>query len=413
MCDEDGFARALARIAVAQIVYAQAEGLEASGGGGGGGEKKGGGGGGKGRISAEGVSAQSAVVAALADILGAYVQNAGARARARAEHAGRGAVGLRDVLFALERFGGTRVQTSTRDLATYARIERVAFPRAVPAFPAAPAAPGAPPTASAGAGAQHPAGAEAWMPPLPPSHTYHATPGITGGGATRRPGRADLALQRRQVGASLARLQEDAAAAVGGVVSGGGSAAGAGAVGGDNPYLRPPTVGGGGGRVEERAECREPTEALPAPTMRESNRQPPRITEPDAKRLRIDRVLKDSGGVTGVSSGAGGGGAGAPTGGPGTPAMPIKDGIKGVLKAASDKPKTAGGPIKDGASAGAKSKGNGASKTKSGGGGGTGGSTKSKSAAGGTSSMASGGKPLSATAAAAATATPLSASSKK
>lgn len=396
MCDEDGFARALARISVAQIVYAQAESLEAAGGGAG--DKKGAS---KGRISAEGVSAQSAVVAAMADILGAYVQNAGARARARAEHAGRGAVGLRDVLFALERFGGTRVQTSTRDLATYARIERVAFPRAVPAFPAA----GAPTCATVAAAndtasAQLPAGAEGWMPPLPAAHTYHATPGVTGGSATRRPGRADLAHQRRQVGASLARLQEDAAA-LGGV---GGVGVGAPA-GGDNPFLRPPSVGGGS--VEERAETREPTEALPAPTMRESNRQPPRITEPDAKRVRIDRVLKDSGGVTGVSgAGTGAGGAGsAPTGGPGTPAMPLKDGIKGVVKAASDKAKTPN--IKDGA----KSKGNGPSKSK--GGSGTSGATKSKGATGGSSSTASGGKPLSATAAAAMTATPLSASTKK
>lgn len=284
MSDEDAYARALARISVAQIIYAQAESLcEKSSAT----NKDAKGKPTRGRLqTANNVSAQSAVVTSLADILGAFIQNIGSKARARAEHAGRIRCALPDVIASLEK---RRVET--RNLAKYARIETVEFPRTVPAFPVVP-------KKQAGTKRPHeettdplPLGIEGWMPPLPPAHTYISTPGegpsVLPTDGKARPGRADLAAQRRSVGKSLARLQVAPPATA--IV---------------NPFLKPPAIGDEISRDYERAEVREPAEPMDT-TNRDSNRPlPPRPStgESDAKKARIARVLKDSGGVTGHSS---------------------------------------------------------------------------------------------------------------
>lgn len=308
MCDEDAYARSLARISVAQIVYAQAESMcekNASAGGGSGKETKGKPQRGGNRLtSANNVSAQSAVVGSLADLLGAFIEGAGRRARARAEHAGRTKCSLPDVLSSLER-GRPRIHT--RDLATYARIESVQFPRSVPEFPAPPPKLNKRPRSedeNEMEKPQLPAGGEHWMPSLPPAHTYVSTPGVankslngiaaTGGGADGGGGgasRADLAAQRRSVGQSLARLSNPTTPL--GTI--------------ENPYLQPPSiVSSMDTKDEERAEVRDPPEPFVESAVTESNRPVIRANahESEAKRLRIERVMRESGGVTGVSAAA-------------------------------------------------------------------------------------------------------------
>lgn len=305
MSDEDAYARALARISVAQIMYAQAQSLcEKSSAT----NKDAKGKPIRGRLqTANNVSAQSAVVTSLADILGAFIQDIGRRARARAEHAGRIRCVLPDVIASLEK---RRVRMRT--LTAYALFETVEFPRAVPAFPVVPKASTAKKRPreddTTDTDTQPPKGIEGWMPALPPAHTYISTPGegpisvlpsssLKDGNKNvkfnyNRPGRADLAAQRRSVGKSVARLQVAPPATA--IV---------------NPFLKPPAIGRDeittrSGGENERAEVREPAEPV-EDTNRDTNR--PLLTRPstgesDAKKARIARVLKDSGGVTGHSS---------------------------------------------------------------------------------------------------------------
>ncbi len=286
MCDEDAYARSLARISVAQVVYAQAQGMC---------EKNAAGKDAKAKparganrlTSADNVSAQSAVVGSLADLLGAFIEGAGRRARARAEHAGRTRCTLPDVLASLER---NRPRIHTRDLATYARIESVEFPRKVPEFPAPPPKTKKRPRPDDDPDEPKlPPGGEQWMPPLPPAHTYVSTPGVAatavGGGACR----ADLALQRRSVGTSLAKLSNPAPSGTT-----------------ENPYLLPPSIAATETREDERAEERNPPEPFVESAITESNRPIARtaVHDSEAKRLRIERVMRESGGVTGVSAAA-------------------------------------------------------------------------------------------------------------
>jgi len=285
MSDEGAYARALARISVAQIVYARAEvvcekGRDAN--------KDSKGKPIRGRLqTANNVSAQSAVITSLADILGSFIQNIGSCARARAEHAGRIRCALPDVIASLKK---RRVET--RNLAKYALLETLDFPRAVPAFPIVPT-----PNKNNSKKRAHestetiPRGVEGWMPSLPPAHTYISTPGEGEGPASgkERPGRADLAAQRRSVGKTLAKLQMQTAPPATACV---------------NPFLKPPAIGRDDWRDYERAEMREPAEPM-EDTHRDSNRPlptRPSTGESDAKKARIARVLKDSGGVTGHSS---------------------------------------------------------------------------------------------------------------
>lgn len=296
MCDEDAYARSLARIAAAQIVYAQVERVSershaaaAAGGSGGGG---------KGRprtLNATGTQATAAVADAMAEVLGAFVQAVGRRARARAELSGRTICSLPDVTAALE-MSARATRTHTRDLAQYARYERIVFPRPVPAFPATPRGPKK--RAREEEEVTTLPGSEPWMPALPPAHTYVVTPPVVDGNDGKsRSGRADLAAQRRAVEQSLARLQ-----GVG--KPGRGLPAAAAAALEVNPFLRPPGIGVAPlPGDEERAEPRLPIEPLVEhpPEMSDSNRA---HTERDAKRSRIERVLREPGSVTGISAAA-------------------------------------------------------------------------------------------------------------
>jgi Transcription factor TFIID complex subunit 8 C-term len=157
----EGFARALARIACAQVLYAQAErqaerARPASSSGGATGALKGDGttaaspvrgtGGARGArpASAAAAAAESlppsalhaseAVADALADIAASFILHVGLAAKARSNLAGRRGSALTDVLATLQRISPV-TQSHTRDLARYAALEEIPFPSAIAPFP--------------------------------------------------------------------------------------------------------------------------------------------------------------------------------------------------------------------------------------------------------------------------------------
>lgn len=291
MSDEDSFARALGRITSAQVAYAVAERVYERGGPAGpalsaAGKGK------RGPRTAGTVSATTAVTDALSELLGSFVSELGARARRRAELAGRTRCALPDVLSALEHASRT-ARVGTRDLAQYASYETMSFPHRVPSFPVA-----APP--ALGKRLREPdadpgdvPGSEPWMPPLPPAHTYVATAPTGGGaaGSTRRASRADLADQRRQVEESLARLTRAREQPPPEVAR--------------NPFLRPPRVGEARGPARDPAEPRTPPEPVPDDDaeLRDSNVRAHRPSgESEAKRARVERILAESAGVAATAS---------------------------------------------------------------------------------------------------------------
>lgn len=276
MSDEDAYARALARIAASQIVFAQVERVaERSAAGVQTATKS------RGRnVSVSGMHATTGMTDVLADVLSSFVMAIGRRARARAELSGRTKCALPDVEYALE--GTARAaRTNTRDLAQYARYERIKFPRTVPKFPATSRAK----RARDDDDNRHERlrGAEPWMPPLPPAHTYIRSPPVVAQGAPRA-GRADYAAQRRAVEQSLAQLQGTQATIAKGP--------------GGNPFFQAPRTDDALSLGDE--EPRAPPEPfVPRDVDRvESNR----VVESDAKRARIERVLKEPGAVTGLSA---------------------------------------------------------------------------------------------------------------
>jgi hypothetical protein len=158
----DAFARALARIACAQILYAQAErqaerarpagghsGVAASVGGLGANAISPARGAGTARgarpaavaaaatelVPPSALHASEAVADALAEIAAAFIIHIGAASKARANLAGRRRAALTDVLSSLHRICPV-TQSHTRDLARYAALEEIPFPSDVPQFPA-------------------------------------------------------------------------------------------------------------------------------------------------------------------------------------------------------------------------------------------------------------------------------------
>jgi hypothetical protein len=353
----ESFARAVGRVACAQVVYAQAERLAE----GAAASKPGGPAAGlaprgtpKGKSSGaaadvlvpSAVYSSESVADALADIAAAFITLVGRRSAARAELGGRTSAALTDVLACLEDLEPV-TQSNVGDLARYVNLEEIVFPTEVPPFPAA--------VEQAGDGAAHcspdpvdgtagaPGGAdvaalktasrpwiEPWMPPLPPSRTYKSTPGVllgAGEGLTR-PDRALLSTQRRQVEQSLARLKEKEHAGGGaGHVLGHAAAS---RVLSENPFLAPPRVGSAR-IIDEDCDVlrvREPTEPAAKPDvddeadagMRDSNVGLGEASDP--KRARVNRIFTEARGT----GGAGGWGSGAAARGP--PAAAKKD-VKG------------------------------------------------------------------------------------
>lgn len=289
MSDEDAYARSLSRISIAQIVYAQAENMcEQNNTSGGKDAKPKTTRGTTNRLtSANNVSAQSTVVGSLADLLGIFIENIGKKSRLEAEHNGRRTSNLKDIIKSLK-----KNKIFTRDLAIYAKIESIEFPRSVPKFPVAPTKKRSKPSDDA-QDCKLPRGGENWMPPLPPPHTYIISPGLVNDGIVKsenNSNRADLAAQRRSVSQSLARLSNPTE--LSGIVH--------------NPYLQPPSIDSTDNRDDERAEPRDPPEPIVDNVVTESNRPIVRanLHESEAKRLRIERVMRESGGVTGVSAAA-------------------------------------------------------------------------------------------------------------
>lgn len=356
----DSYAHSIARVACAQVVYAQAERLaevasksakpgaqnlastprSAA----------------KGRagaaptdsIAPSTIFACESVADSLADVASAFVTHVGRRASARAELGGRTSVALTDVLACLQGMAPV-TQSYTRDLARYAMLEEIPFPSQIPAFPL-PIPVASTPAGGGAAGAQLPpdpvdgsAGnadaaegeakraaerpwIEPWMPPLPPTRTYKNTPGVVkldSGDGRGGPDRAKLSTQRRQVEQSLARLKEG-----GGVGNGGadlkssamaldGSALGlvsATHALAENPFLAPPKVGTARIIDEDMTElkARDPAEpAKIAPdadgdsAMRDSNVSG--VTGPgegnDPKRARVSRIFTEARGTGATANG--------------------------------------------------------------------------------------------------------------
>lgn len=342
----ESYARAVARTACAQVIYAQAErdaaskaaaaGLGSGGAGGASATPRGGGGGRKvvnTAVPPSAVFASDAVADALADIALAFVTHVGERSASRAGLSGRTHAALPDVLAVLKALAPV-TQSHTRDLARYALLEEIPFPVPVPVFPApvpqdGDAARGALKRSSFDVVVVDPVDAdsvdedgngkstlppwiEPWMPPLPPSRTYKSTPGVllNGPGTKGKPDRALLSTQRRQVEQSLARLKgkhldgsDGAGAAFGGVVPATHALA-------ENPFLAPPKVGSA--RIIDEdivGGAREPTEPVEVQegevdgegdvAMRDSNAASAGgAGEPtDPKRARVMRILNGSSGA--------------------------------------------------------------------------------------------------------------------
>jgi histone H3/H4 len=361
----ESYARAVSRVACAQVVYAQAERLAESAAKA---AKPSGQNTSTPRSAAKGravtsaadaiapstIFASDSVANALADIAAAFVTHVGRRSVARAELGGRTSVALTDVLACLQGMAPV-TQSYTRDLARYAMLEEIPFPSDVPSFPSPI------PVSDAGAGggddsaepqlppdpvdgdanvaegvdedsrraAERP-WIEPWMPPLPPSRTYKSTPGVVlESGDGRGADRTKLSTQRRQVEQSLSRLREGNLSNClnnGGIAAGVRDVAASGLVPAthalaENPFLAPPKVGAAAVIDEDMASLKphEPTEPVDSAmdvdrdsVMRDSNMAASGGggEGSDPKRARVARIFTEARG-TGASVGAGNAGAGA------------------------------------------------------------------------------------------------------
>lgn len=253
----EGFAWGLARIACAQVLYAQAEqSAEASATKNKGSFTARSASGRKGvtnaseTVPASAVYTSETVVDALADIAATFVSHVGARSAARANLGGRTHVTFTDV-FSTFRVMSSVTQTHTADLARYIKLYEVPFPMPVPAFPLAVTGldhvttkevaefaakqNGNLSSADENTGMSGPDESlangltgesdqvvpstkrptsnapvpppwiEPWIPALPPARTYISTPGVILNDG-KPPDRSVLSLQRRQAELSLTRL---------------------------------------------------------------------------------------------------------------------------------------------------------------------------------------------------------------
>lgn len=363
------YAHSVARVACAQVLYAQAERLA---------EKcaksarsSGQGQGSTPRSSMKGkltgtsadsialstVSVSESVADSLADIVAAFVIHLGRRASARAELGGRTSVALTDVLACLQGMAPV-TKSYILDLARYLMLEEIPFPCEVPEFPlpipvslsSGPAKengkePPLPPDPVDGSGdgvdeasisakgvAERP-WIEPWMPPIPPSRAYKKTPGIVVMGTAKRGSGQDRAVQakaRRQVEQTLAKLKEGDVKNEGiamkpsamsvdipkrGFVSASHALA-------ENPYLAPPKVGSAHIIDEDvtTVVAREPAEPVATAgdtegdsTMRDSNLAgsggPGEGNDP--RRARVFKIFTEARGNGAAANGcAASGGAG-------------------------------------------------------------------------------------------------------
>lgn len=352
----EAYARAVGRVACAQVIYARAERLAAH----------------EARVAAKFAKASDAsasastprpaskkillnpstvfvsesVADALADVVAAFITHVGRRSVARASLSGRTQPAFTDVLAILDD-ASSFTRSHTRDLALYAEREEVAFPSPVPPFPLPVSRAGVRMVGDAmyvapdpGVEAQVDAGAmpwiEPWMPPLPPKRTYMATPGVVtdaGKPTGVAPDRATVSRQRRQVEQSLARLKErDQAQRSGGLSDAATAVARLGHVPAthalaQNPFLAPPVIGKSHPIDEEkvsgqRRDIGEPADVVEVDGdgdtgMRDTNKA---TDGNDPKRARVSRILNEgknlsSVGGTTAGAGASGAGAGASSGG--------------------------------------------------------------------------------------------------
>lgn len=301
---EDAFARMLVQKACAQIIYAQAQRLASrpvasrQGVKGGAAQRP---------VSASNIFATERVADALADIAQAFIMQIGRSANARTELAGRTRSNLLDVLATLQSLAPI-THVNTKDLAKYALFQEIPFPHPVPAFPVLPDGKkrsrevfinhiDTPPEGAESKPQDYPH-IEAWMPPLPSSHTYVATPVfMTTNGKNRD--RNAIAEQRRRVEMSLAQLKESQrnVNGIGGALSAVASAAPA------NPFLVPPKVGSGHAPEERSAgDSRELVETANEAEMdaRDTNtvmNEVPKSAANDQKRARVERILAEGSGV--------------------------------------------------------------------------------------------------------------------
>lgn len=292
----DTFARSVGRISCAQILYAQGERVVKS----------------KVQkstprnrpapIVASQIHATRGVADALADILKGFILKIGRESKDRAELAGRTKATLIEVLAVLEKIGHV-TKTNIRDLAQYALYEEIPFPKALESFPKI-AAPKKRPREKRKliedrADLRWPQ-METWMPPLPPKHTYVATPVFVEPQVPKDKEVMSVGKQRRQVERSLAILRKRKASAADNALLSASVATG-------NPYLAPPIVGSGNVIDEEIAgpprEVASPSVGIDAP----NDRSHPTTNQnggargldkgPEAKKLRVDRILAESAGL--------------------------------------------------------------------------------------------------------------------
>lgn len=362
----DAYAHSVARVACAQVLYAQAERLAEKG------AKSAKSSGqsqastprnsSKGRsagasadvIALSTVSVSESVADSLADIVAAFVTHLGRRASARAELGGRTFVALTDVLACLQGMAPV-TKCYTFDLARYLMLEEIPFPSEVPEFPLpiplslspgegnvnghAPLLPPDPVDGNGeGVGAANDSvkgladrpWIEPWMPPLPPSRTYKHTPGVVVMETAQGRGGQDRAQQakaRRQVERTLAKLKEGGVMGNSGALNPSAMSVDIPARGfvsvshplAENPFLAPPKVGSADVIDEDVTAivAREPAEPVDLTgdakgdsTMRDSNFAGPggpgEGTDP--RKARVFKIFTEARGsgasVNGVTSSA-------------------------------------------------------------------------------------------------------------
>lgn len=339
----ESYARAVGRVACAQVIYARAERLAAqeaklaakSGAGKAGAASTPRAGGRRGAtdINPSTVFASDSVADALADVAAAFIVHVGSRSAARAALAGRTSAALTDVLAVLND-ASSFTQSQTKDLARYAVLEEIQFPTAVPAFPvpvsraearmvgdAKYVAPDPVDGNTVSEGGEPRADAasmpwiEPWMPPLPPRRTYMATPGVVtdaGKASSAGPDRATVSRQRRQVEQSLARLKEKEQSEGSGATEVVKASARLGHVPAthalaQNPFLAPPKIGSA--KVIDESKSGRPGRDVTEPLtsaivegdgdggLRDSNAAG---DGNDPKRARVSRILNEGLGVGGA-----------------------------------------------------------------------------------------------------------------
>lgn len=297
---EGSFAQALGRTACAQIIYAQAERLSTH------------------RplktpargparpVAPANIFATDSVADALADVAHAFIEQLGRAVHNRAEHAGRTHSTLTDALSALNSMSCI-TNSTPRDLAKYAMFQEVPFPRPVPPFPVLPAVRKRPRDILVDEGPAPERGfIEPWMPDLPSTHTYVATP-VYVNPSSKKKDSSEPSSQRRRVEISLAQLREaqdkgtrndkqTLLTAVAAAVP-------------DNPFLAPPKIGAG--RIFDEDMSGEPRELVEPPPSRlpadaldtnAASVERPRNAISDQKRARADRILAEAGSCSAVTA---------------------------------------------------------------------------------------------------------------